>query len=190
MFGKVNIPIEDLMRTDMVIERGDSDTENDKFRTAMLLSRLYYYKMLNETDLFNLIIMDEGRELFSQTTTGFGESELEKMFALARKMKIGFIVATQEPKSVSTTIKANVHTMIAFPLSDGKERLDVSRSLSLKRPQIDYYQGLSSFGHGHAIVKYGGVPEAFPVQFPDVPDSQKVVTQQEIDRHNDDFLRR
>ncbi len=186
---KVNIPIEDLMRTDMVIEMGDSDTENDKFRTAMLLSRLYHYKRLNETDHFNLIIMDEGRELFSHATTGFGEKELEKQYALARKMKIGFVVATQEPKSVSTTIKANVRTMIAFPLSDGKELWDASASLNLTKPQREYYQGLSAFGHGHAIVKYGGIPGPFPVQFPDVPNPQKTVTQQEIDQHNDEFLR-
>jgi len=186
---KVHIPIEDLMRTDMVIEMGDANAENDMFRAALLMNRLYHYKKHHTPDHFNLIVMDEGRELFSQTTTGFGESELQRMFALARKMKIGFIVATQEPKSVSTTIKANVHTMVAFPLSEGKERLDVSRSLSLKRPQIDYYQELSALGHGHAIVKYGGVPRAFPVQFPDVPDPQKAVTQQEIDLHNDQFLR-
>lgn len=185
---KVHIPIEDLMNMDVVFEIGDANAENDRFRSALLLSRLYHYKKHHHPDHFNLIIMDEGRELFSQTTTGFGESETERMFALARKMNIGFIVATQEPKSVSTTIKANVNTMIAFPLSDGKERMDVAMSLSLNPNQIQAYQQLSAKGHGHAIVKYAGIANPFPVQFPYVPDPDRKVTQEEINDHNDVFL--
>ena len=187
---KVLISIEKLMNMDVVFEIGDANAENDRFRSALLMSRLYYYKKYHHPDHFNLIIMDEGRELFSQTTTGFGESETERMFALARKMNIGFIVATQEPKSVSTTIKANVHTMIAFPISDGKERMDVAMSLSLTPAQIQAYQQLSAMGHGHAIVKYAGIADPFPVQFPHVPDPDRKVTQEEIDRHNDEFLRK
>ena len=133
---KVHIPIEDLMRTDMVIEIGDSNIENDKFRAALLMNRLYHYKKHHrDTGHYNLIIIDEGRDLFSQASKGFGESKLERMFALAREMDIGFIVATQEPKSVSTAIKANVRTMIAFPLSDGKELWDASASLNLTKQQ-------------------------------------------------------
>ncbi len=185
----VHIPIEDLMHMDAVFEIGDSISEIDMFRTAMLLSRLYHYKKHERTDHLNLIIMDEGRDLFSRATTGFGEKELEKQYALARKMNIGFIVATQEPKSVSTTIKANVNTMIAFPLSDGKELMDAAMSLGLNQAQMEFYRQLSAEGHGHAIIKYAGYPTPFPVQFPHVPDPDRRVPDEEVVEYNNEFLK-
>lgn len=96
---KVIIQIQDLKRMDMVIELGDSNTENERFRIGILLSRLYHYKKHHRQDRhYNVIVIDEGRELFGDTSSGFGESVLEGMFALSREMDIGFIVATQEPK--------------------------------------------------------------------------------------------
>jgi hypothetical protein len=176
----VNIPIEKLTTTDMVIEWGEDTIENDKFRTAMLLWRLYHYKKLErQSDLgqhFNLIIIDEGRELFKNERSGFGESILELMFALSREMNIGFIVASQEPRSVSSVLKANTYTTIAFPISDGEQRADIAASMGLSKPQYESYQTISTLGPSHAIAKYSGYPNPFPVMFPHVPDPDLTLT--------------
>ena len=176
----VHIPIEELTTTDLVIEWGEDTIENDKFRTAKLLWSLYHLKKHErQSDLgqhFNLIIIDEGRELFKNEISGFGESILEMMFALSREMNIGFIVASQEPRSVSKVIKANTYTTIAFPISDGDQRKSIAASMGLSKPQYESFQTISTLGPSHAIAKYSGYPTPFPVMFPHIPDPDLTLT--------------
>lgn len=178
----VIVPFEEFATRNLIFETGTEITEIATLRTALLIMKLYIYKKLRGGHLpIHILIIEEARKLFADRAKGFGEPVLETIFTLAREMGIGFVVITQEPASISKVVKSNLHTRIAFPLSEGEDLMSVGRSLGLNNDQLKYYGQMSALGPGHALVKYGDLGNTFPVYFPDYGEPENIVSEPEIE---------
>lgn len=190
----VKIPFDVLADSNIIFETGTEISEIALFRTALLLLKLYTFrKTLIDQDghvriPFHVIVIEEARSLFARRKTDFGEPILERIFTLAREIGIGFVVITQEPDSISTVVRSNVGLQIAFPVSDGSQSRIISQSLSLSPEQIDFYNKMSAYGPGHALVRYNNFVRPFPVYFPNIGNPDHYYTNQEIDLLKNKFL--
>ena len=139
----------------IIFEVDGGQAEMNIFRTALLLTRLFYFKMHEPASrpITHVIVLEEARRLIAPRRHDFGEPVLETMAALSREMGIGLVIISQEPTSVADVFKANICTNIAFGLSEGSQEKAIAHSLNLSKTQYEYYRSLVAHGPGNAIVR-------------------------------------
>ena len=97
----------------------------------------------------------------------------------SRAMRIGFILVSHEPKSLSVAAMSNVHTMLLMRLGEGTQTKAGTNSLMLNRKQKEFYSQLKL---GDAICRDQDFPRPFFVHMPKFPFTPKQTTIEEIDQ--------
>ena len=183
-----SIPIRDLLNTNIIFEFDGATDEIYTFVMSLLLTKAFYYRMWNPHNYHTHVnIVEEGRVPFSNRrfrNFEFKEPVLNKLMAQYRKFGGSFIVLTQEPSSISSTPKANVHTIIAFPLSQGTELRDLQQTMLLSGEQLEYFRSLPI---GTGLVMYGGM-KPFLVDIPKFPKISPAMSDMQINEEAEAFL--
>jgi len=165
---KEQIPIEQLLNRNVILEL-DALSDSDKtFLTEALLLWIYEYrKNRGKRERFNhAIIIEEGHHILSRAKEKHQGSEtiIETSLRQIREFGEAVIVIDQEPHKLSESIKANTSTKIIFTLGSGKDIQDIARSMNLEREHQAYLDWLEV---GQAIVKVKGrVKEPILIKFP------------------------
>ncbi len=147
------------------------------FIIAFIVRSLYLANVAQgKTDahLRHLILIDEARQLLqaNRDTSTYGESAFNEDSSRVRAAGIGLVITTQEPRSVSPTIRSLAFTKIAFPLNDGADLDFVQEGWGLDKNQRDHIFKLPA--HGQAVVRYGGYPKPFILAVPALEDERPV----------------
>ena len=171
------IPLEMYQKYDLVFELDGLQDMVKNFIVAFIVRSLYLANVARgKTDarLRHLIIIDEARTLLqaNRDLSTFGESAINEDSSRVRATGIGGVYCTQEPRSVSPTIRSLAFTKIAFPLNDGADLDFVQEGWGLDKDQRDYIFKLPA--HGQAVVRYGGYPKPFILAVPALEDELPV----------------
>ena len=175
--------LEDLLQKHVIFELDGLTEEFQTFMVNYLLAFLFTYRIergqRGQMDL--AVIFDEASRVFKRNTPkDLGTPYVEQIVRLIRDFGVALIVADQMPHALADSIKSNVSTMIAMPLSNGKDIDDVARAMRLTKDQATY---LGAQGIGEGIVKLAGRhPSPFPIAIPHFP-IQRTITDQEVANH-------
>lgn len=187
----ISIPTEELMNQNIIFEVDENIAEIAAFRLGLLITKIYttkkYGRQYGKNFPTTIILYDEARQQFTQRNPQFGTSILDKLLPLIREFKIGFILATQEPRSISPVARANTFTKMAFPLLDGADEFAIRGIFGLNKDQSEYYRKLSGLPMGNSIVRYGNYPISFPLYIPKFPD-RLPVSVEDIEERKSEFL--
>ena len=185
-----SIPMETLLQKNIIFEFDGFSDEVYTLIMGLLISKAYYYRMWNPQACgrLHMNVIEEGRVPLSsnrQKGQNIKEPVLSKLMAQYRKFGGSFVVLTQEPSSILTTVKSNAHTIVGFPLTEGGQIGNLGRTMLLTREQLDYF---TSLGTGTALVKYGGM-KPFILRVPKFPESNKEeLTNADIAAETESFL--
>lgn len=170
--------IASLLEQDVVLELDGLSNSDKVFLTEALVLWIYHYrKNLGKREQFqHALLIEEGHHILSnrkERVEGV-ETVMETALRQIREFGEAVIVIDQEPQKLSDSIKANTYTKITFNLANGKDIIDISRSMFLNDEETEY---LDQLGIGQAIVKLKGrFWQPVLVSFPLVPVSKGLMT--------------
>lgn len=180
-------PIEELQKNSIIFEYEGIDTSAVRFMILVLLYKLFFYRRKNDSRLasdFHFLVFDEGEKIFSPYLEGTatGNPFLNEIINWSKEFGIGFIVANQTPKVLSS-LKDNASTRMIFNL-DGGYLTEMAPKLNLDSTQ---QEALLNLDVGSAVISS---PKLFPKPFLiDIPlfEIEKDVSDQEIKEKMKDF---
>ena len=163
-----NPPLEALMERNVVWEIGQAGTDIQNFLMEYLLLYVYTYRLANDLrdDAPLLaVVVDEAKRLFSkhkEQRDAAGEPLVNDVLEKVRGFNIGVLIASQEPRKLTETVRANTYTKILFRLESGAEFDVMAEAMGLSTPQRRFAQ--STLDVGNALVSVGS-GETVPVEF-------------------------
>ncbi|WP_457572514.1 ATP-binding protein [Desulfovulcanus sp.] len=154
---------------DLVIELDGLQDMVANYIIAFITRSLYLKNIkqgLIDASLRHLILIEEARTLLQaqRDISTFGESAFNQDLTRIRAAGIGTVITTQEPRSISPTVRSLAFTKIAFPLNDGADLDFVQKGWGLSNEQKKYIFEMPS--HGQAIVRYGSFKKPFLIAVP------------------------
>jgi hypothetical protein len=165
-----SIPIEEMMRKNIVFEIENLKSETYSTIASVLLNKAFFYRFYHEPKHIILTVIEEARKVFSakrdRDYAVTSDPPLIDMMTKSRAKKMGFYLVTQEPGSISNVAKSNVATQVMLKLADGKDYEAAARSMSLSKPQVEFARKMDI---GMGICRYIDYPEPFAIQIPYLP---------------------
>ncbi|RLI97078.1 MAG: hypothetical protein DRO96_01565 [Candidatus Aenigmatarchaeota archaeon] len=127
-----------------------------------------------------IITIDEGNFIFSndikENSIG-GIPVINGLLELGREFKIGWIIASNTPSNLSTTIKANSSSKLLLYVGDWRNVKDMADSMGLSQRQAKH---TLTFKPSNAIAKREGL-EAHQITLDDIRTKKEIVFDKEID---------
>lgn len=125
---------------DLVIELDGLQDMVANYIIAFITRSLYLKNIkqgLIDASLRHLILIEEARTLLQaqRDISTFGESAFNQDLTRIRAAGIGTVITTQEPRSISPTVRSLAFTKIAFPLNDGADLDFVQKGWGLSKEQ-------------------------------------------------------
>ena len=151
-------PLNELLEKNVIIELDSLNDEDKTFFTEFLILWIYEYLKANTTkrEIFNhALVIEEAHHILSRKkeNTQGGETIMETTLRQIREFGESVIVIDQEPHKLSNSLLANTNTKICFTLGNGKDILDIGRTLNLNKEHLTY---LDMLDVGQAIVNVKG----------------------------------
>ncbi|QLG61971.1 ATP-binding protein [Halorarum salinum] len=173
-----NPPLEQLMTQKVVWEFGQLGADIQNFLMEYLLVYVYTYRLANdlrdEDAPLLMFVIDEAKRLFSrhkEQQAAAGEPLANDLLEKVRGFNMALLIASQEPRKLTETVRANTYTKILFRLESGDERQVMANAMGLSKPQRVFAE--STLDVGNALVSVGP-NEAVPVAFTNVDTSEPV----------------
>ncbi|MBI2132382.1 MAG: ATP-binding protein [Candidatus Tectomicrobia bacterium] len=161
-------PLAQLLEQPVVLELdGLSDHDKVFFTEALLLWIYEARKREPSREVFkHALLIEEGHHILSSRKERHegAETIMETLLRQIREFGEAVLVLDQEPAKLSESVKANTATKIVFNLGNGKDILDIARSLHLDRFQE---ASINPLPVGQAVVGVKGrLPEPVLVAWP------------------------
>lgn len=164
--------LKDFIDLNIIFEIIFFNLEQQVFLTNYLLSYLYSYKMLNETQLNHWVAIDDANTVFdaaSEYRPDLGLPMIHNLMTTVRKNRINIFACTQTPNQVGSSIHSNSFTKIMFALANGNDIDCMVKGMGIREPeQIEFCHRLKKEDH-NVIVKFAGrYTEPFLASIPEV----------------------
>jgi len=134
--------INNLISTHAVFEILYLTSEQQVFIVNYLLSYLFYYKMIHETNPKHFIGIDDANLIFDKSfelRPDLGLPIIHHLLTTVRKNKINIFCCSQTPSQLGASIHSNSFAKIMFSLSNGKDLEFMFQSMGIKdNEQRDY----------------------------------------------------
>jgi len=175
-------PIKELLEKPVVFELdGLSDHDKVFFTEALILWIYEARKREPKREVFkHALLIEEGHHILSSKKERHegAETIMETLLRQIREFGEAVIVLDQEPAKLSESVKANTATKIVFNLGNGKDILDIARSLYLDRFQEG---SINPLPIGQAVVSIKGrLSEPVLVSWPHVKLEKGAVSNSEL----------
>lgn len=177
--------LKSLLDRNVVIEL-DALADSDKvFLTEALIMWLYEMrKNEGEREHFkHALIIEEGHHILNEKKEHEAgiETVMETALRQIREFGEAVIVIDQEPRKVSSSIKANTYAKMTFNLGNGKDVLDISKAMMLTDDETTF---IDLLGVGSCILKLKGrFHQPVLVAFPKIEIRKGFITDDIVQRH-------
>lgn len=144
--------------------------EQQVFVVNYLLSYLFNYKLINETNARHYVGIDDANQVFDisfERRPDLGLPIIHSLLTTVRKSKINIFACTQTPHQVGSSIHSNSFAKIMFALSNGKDIESMQKSMGINDPEQKQY--CYSIKPREAVVKFSArYQQPFLVHVPEV----------------------
>lgn len=161
------IPIETILKNNVIIELDYLSPSNKIFLTQALLIWIYFNNLAKskKEELENMVIIEEAQNLLIKEREEIKSGNImPKIIREFRELGIGLCFIAQEVSKMNTTALQNTYTLIALNQRYRKDIEELGGSMSLKFEEWDYL-GKLPIGTGIVNMK-GSFTESFMVKFP------------------------
>lgn len=127
--------ISNLINLNAIFEIIYLTAEQQVFMVNYLLSYLFNYKLIHETDLRHFIGIDDANLIFDisfEKRPDLGLPIIHHLLTTVRKNKINIFACTQTPHQLGASIHSNSFAKIMFSLSNGKDIELMQQSMGIK----------------------------------------------------------
>lgn len=174
--------LEELLTQKIVFELEPLPQPVQNLFTELLIEYTYQYRLAHNqrgrSQLSHVHVVDEAKQIFDhnkEKSPEKGIPEIDQQTSKIGEFQEALIVADQEPRKLTDSIKANTSTKIQLPSTDNKQIKEVAESINLSPRQIEFLQTLET---GQAVIqKTNHPPEVVQVPYRDI---SKTVTEAEI----------
>jgi len=144
--------------------------EHQVLMVNYLLTYLYMYKLIHDTDFRHFVGIDDANLLFDisfEKRPDLGLPIIHHLLTTVRKSKINIFACTQTPAQVGASIHSNAFAKVMFSLSNGKDIECMFQSMGIKDPEQQSY--CYKLKPREVVVKFSGrYQEPFLAQIPEV----------------------
>ncbi len=173
--------IEKMLQSNLIIELDGLSTEMQDFLINILLMQIFRYRIAQNQrgELKHVIVFDEAKRVFDinkERRPVEGIPTISILVSRIREFGEALIVSDQEPTKLSESIKANTKCKIVFGLGQGKDALDMGRTIGLDEAKTGY---LNKLQVGHAIVHLPRYKKPMLIKTGVIPEVEKNVTDAE-----------
>jgi len=137
-----------------VIQVGCIDNTSLRTLYVLFLLKLLFKEARRKGGLRAIVVVDEAHNVFKETHTK--TSFAEKLIAESRKYLLGFVIVTQSPSSIASSVLKNTGTKVVHSIRSGIDKKIIGSSLSLSREHLDL---LGYLRPGEAVVQTPLIPE-------------------------------
>jgi hypothetical protein len=116
--------------------------EQQVFTLNYLLSYLFNFKLINETDLRHFVGIDDANLVFDisfENRPDMGLPIIHHLLTTVRKTMINIFACTQTPHQIGASIHSNAFAKVMFSLSHGKDIAFMQQSMGIKDPEQQAY---------------------------------------------------
>lgn len=127
--------INNLIKTHAIFEILYLTTEQQVFMVNYLLSYLFNYKMIHETNSRHFVGIDDANLIFDlsyEKRPDLGLPVIHQLLTTVRKNKINIFACTQTPHQLGASIHSNAFCKIMFSLSHGRDIECMQRSMGIR----------------------------------------------------------
>ena len=180
-------PINEVLKMNTVIELDGLLPEYQATIISFILNWILLYKLQKDNGLINVIIIDEGQNVFSKQHEKDGISPISTLVSQVRKGKVGLVINAQIPRLLNESVLANTDTKIVLGIGDGRDAQLMHQSMGSNYQQRDF---MFSLDQEEALVKLGyrffrpfgiRIPQAYEEQI--IPDQEIEKNNQRLDKH-------
>lgn len=147
-----------FIRKNIILELGLREPEIKNFIASLIVRYLYTInvkKGLIDNKLRHLVFVEEARGLLdADRNTGLlGDNSFDIDVTRVRAAGVGLFINTQQPPSVSQSVKSNAYIVNCHRLSDGVDIKSISETLGLTDEETHIFKKLPP--HGASIIRHG-----------------------------------
>ena len=121
---------------------------------VMFLLKLAFEEAVRRRGTDTMIIVDEAHNVFQGEKSG--DTFTDKLIAESRKYRLGFLLVTQSPSSISPEVLKNTGTKIIHAIHSGLDKRVLASSMALNG---EYLEALGYLRPGEAVVQTPSLPE-------------------------------
>ena len=117
-------------------------SEHQRLLVNYLITYLYIYKQMNETQTQHLIGLDDANLIFDasyEKRPDLGLPIIHHLLTTVRKSRITIYACTQTPHQIGASIHSNAFAKIMFALSNGKDVECMLQSMGIRNPEQREY---------------------------------------------------
>ena len=171
-----------MLESNVVLELDGLTTEMQDFLVNIILTQIFSYRIAanQRGKLRHAIIFDEAKRVFDANKEKKPVEGIPAISILASRIREfgeALIVSDQEPTKLAESIKANCEVKIAFGLGNGKDAIDMGKSMGLDEKQTSY---LNRLPVGHAIVQIPRYGRPMLIRTTEIPKIEKTITDAEV----------
>jgi len=182
--------LEELTQQHVIFEIQGLSSEQQVFIVNILLTWLYYYKLNNNDQYYNVVAIDDANLVFDKSFEHRPDHcmpIISHLVSTVRKSKVFIIVVSQIPHQLGASIHSNAFTKIMFSLANGNDIDCMARSIGISDP--DQLQYLHRLGSREVLIKFSGrYQESFLAQIPEFNIFEGEVSDEEIRTNNNRIL--
>lgn len=145
-------------------------SEQQIFLVNLLLSHLFYAKLLNESEIRTFVGIDDGNLIFDasfEKRPDLGLPIIHHLLTTVRKTKITIFACTQTPHQLGAAIHSNAFAKMMFSLSNGRDIDYMLQSMGIRDEERRAY--CYKLKPREMVVKYAGrYQEPFIARVPEV----------------------
>ncbi|MCP3933676.1 MAG: winged helix-turn-helix transcriptional regulator [Bacteroidetes bacterium] len=188
---KQSLPVSFFLENDICLNLEGVDEFCCRTIVNHIITTIHRYLTLNSQEdkpLRLLLIIDEARWLFDikRDNSDLGGNQIIEVFmTTCREAKIGKLIITQEPESVSKFLLANSSYRLGFPVF-GESINAMQRLYNLSDEQVQYLPKLAPYGEG--IFCHPNFDRPVLLNVPGILDLGPHISTQSIIKYNRPFV--
>jgi hypothetical protein len=171
-----------MLESNVVLELDGLTTEMQDFLVNIILMQIFCFRIAanQRGKLRHAIVFDEAKRVFDinkEKRPAEGIPAISILASRIREFGEALIVSDQEPTKLAESIKANCEVKIAFGLGNGKDAIDMGKSMGLNEQESSY---LNRLPVGHAVVQIPRYGRPMLIRTCEIPKVEKNVTDKEV----------